>query len=583
MDVTRTSRPIRLLLILGAFLLRRADAPLSDYPSTETSMRQIGQRLGRTHSERELNAIASRGDAILPYLFTAERAALARGYLRFTVDRAVIVDVAVPRASVPFWIADQGFKPTDLYLENDDTTWRVYRKSFSRGAIGLGVNGLDRTSLAHYVVFIRQKGQPGLPFRQSDLTLDARSSQSWNVTKSMPGLSAAHDVYRPFKALPVELAGAIVLQPSHNNRHSALLARGRVWKTRVVSTKHPSQVTIAFGSDPARELVWTWTTSPQVNSTRLRIRPASPKEDRGASPDFDRESAREARVVIGESTNVTVPDLLNDPVIKRHRIAVDGLQPKTLYQYALADDASGGWGPWQAVMTAPERSSTVRFLYLGDAQTGLEGWGRLLASAVGRHPSTDFILLAGDLVDRGNERSNWDHFFLRAAGIFDRVPLMPCVGNHEYLDAGPRLYRAFFELPRNGPSGFASDLAYHFEAGDACFAVLDSTLTAYDGTAAREQAEWLDHVLAQTRATWKFVMLHHPIYPSHPWRDIPGLARAPGSDLRQAPRRFRLAGPRSRLPENIPAPRQCPRNSARRRNNLPDRRLRRQIRRAHDA
>ena len=140
-----------------------------------------------------------------------------------------------------------------------------------------------------------------------------------------------------------------------------------------------------------------------------------------------------------------------------------------------------------------------------------------------RHPSIDFILLAGDLVDRGNERSNWDHFFLRAAGVFDRVPLMPCVGNHEYLDVGPRLYRAFFELPRNGPSGFAPDLAYHFEAGDACFAVLDSTLTAYDTCAARQQADWLERVLSQTRATWKFVMLHHPIYPSHPWRDIPAL------------------------------------------------------------
>jgi hypothetical protein len=240
-------------------------------------------------------------------------------------------------------------------------------------------------------------------------------------------------------------------------------------------------------------------------------------------PDSDREPVRDPRVVLGESTIVTVADLLNDPVIKRHRVAVHGLQPKTLYQYSLADETSDGWGPWQSVTTAPERFSTVRFLYLGDAQTGLERWGRLLASAVLRHPSTDFILLAGDLVDRGNERSNWDHFFLRAAGVFDRLPLMPCVGNHEYLDVGPRLYRAFFELPRNGPRGFAPDLAYQFEAGDACFAVLDSTLTAYDETAARQQAEWLDQVLAQTRATWKFVMLHHPIYPSHPWRDLPAL------------------------------------------------------------
>ncbi len=165
----------------------------------------------------------------------------------------------------------------------------------------------------------------------------------------------------------------------------------------------------------------------------------------------------------------------------------------------------------------------MRFLYLGDAQTGLEQWGRLLETAMRRHPRTDFILLAGDLVDRGNERTNWDHFFLRAAAVFDRVPLMPCVGNHEYLDMGPRLYRAFFELPPNGPAGIDSGLVYHFECGDACFAVLDSTLAVSDSDRARQQADGSTRCWRESRATWKIVMFHHPVYPSHPWRDAPAL------------------------------------------------------------
>ena len=57
---------------------------------------------------------------------------------------------------------------------------------------------------------------------------------------------------------------------------------------------------------------------------------------------------------------------------------------------------------------------------------------------------------------------------------------MPCVGNHEYLDMGPRLYRAFFELPRNGPQGSIPTWFTTFECGDACFAVLDSTLAVCD-------------------------------------------------------------------------------------------------------
>ncbi len=92
----------------------------------------------------------------------------------------------------------------------------------------------------------------------------------------------------------------------------------------------------------------------------------------------------------------------------------------------------------------------MRFLYLGDAQTGLENWGRLLQAAARRHKDIDFLVLAGDLVDRGNERTNWDHFFLRAGPVFDHMPLMPCVGNHEYLDVGPRLYRAFLNCCTTG-------------------------------------------------------------------------------------------------------------------------------------
>src|SRR5206468_1281924 len=115
-------------------------------------------RLSRSWSERDLSAMASHGPAILDRLEPAERAALGRGYLRLKVGRPVVVDVAVPINSVPFWLGDQDFRPTNLSLENPDTTWRVYRRTFDRGWVGLGVTGLDRTPVAHYVVFIRPLG-----------------------------------------------------------------------------------------------------------------------------------------------------------------------------------------------------------------------------------------------------------------------------------------------------------------------------------------------------------------------------------------------------------------------------------------
>jgi hypothetical protein len=517
-----------LVLLATAFSTYRTDTFPESVPAPTETLQTVGRRLSQSNSESELCALASHGKALLRLLRPGERAALARGYVRFKAEVPVVVDVAAPAMSIPFWIGDDGFVATELELKNADTSWKVFRKRFGAGWIGLGVNGLDRAPVAHYVVFIspafgQEECSPG---HKSLLALDARDERSWKATRARPGVSAAHDVYRPFHKLPAYFDGALVLQPSHARRHSALLATGRVWKTHLVASRLPDQVTISFGSDPARELVWTWRTSIDIATTGLRLTPARAGAE-PRSPDAQLQMRQQAvRVVGGEASRVEVDNLLNDPAILRHHAVVRGLKPDTTYRYSLGDGTSEGWGPWQLVKTAPDRSRGVRFLYLGDPQTGLERWGRLLAAAYRRHPRIDFIVIGGDLVDRGNERTNWDHFFLRAAGVFDRVPLLPCAGNHEYLDMGPRLYRAFFELPHNGPEGIDADLVYRFECGDAVFAVLDSTLAVSDPDLAQRQAGWLDQELGRSKASWKFVIFHHPVYPSHPWRDTPVLRAA---------------------------------------------------------
>ncbi len=153
-DTSRRNRT-RLLLMVGAFIGLWTDPPLDQVPTTRETLQAIGLRLSRLKSERELTAIATRGDQLLAVLDPRERAALARGYVRFKVECPVLVDVAVPVKSVPFWVGDRGFQPTNLMLDNTDTAWRVYRKTFDSGWIGLGVNSLDRTPVAHYVVFVR--------------------------------------------------------------------------------------------------------------------------------------------------------------------------------------------------------------------------------------------------------------------------------------------------------------------------------------------------------------------------------------------------------------------------------------------
>ena len=124
-------------------------------PEVSETVRGVGRRLSGSLSESRLSAIATRGEVLLGVLNARERDALARGYVRFHSPVPLQVDVAAPSASAPFWLQDQGFVSTGVTLDNDDAHWTVFRKTFDRGWVGLGVNGLDRTPPAHYVASLR--------------------------------------------------------------------------------------------------------------------------------------------------------------------------------------------------------------------------------------------------------------------------------------------------------------------------------------------------------------------------------------------------------------------------------------------
>ncbi|AGA27223.1 purple acid phosphatase family protein [Singulisphaera acidiphila] len=484
-------------------------SPVPPAATPKETLSAVGQRLSRSRSLDDLTTIASNGSRLLAELTPAERDALGRGHIQVEIDRPAIVEVAASPATLPFWLSDQGFARTEDSLDVQGERWSLYRKQVEAGVVGLGVNALDRAGGEHYVAFFRAAdGDP--------ISVRVQRPDRWQTAKATEGVSAALDALVPIQRLPVHLQGSILLQVPRELRHATALARGRIWKTHVASSRTPDQVAVSFGPNPARDLVWTWRTEPGVDSTALRLAPASSRGDGPADPNVIRQ-------VAGESHLVRSPDLLNDPAIRRHQVHVDQLEPATSYVYSAGDGSPEGWTPWRPIRTGPERPDRFQFFYLGDAQCGFEGWGRLLDAAHQRHPDAGFMLLAGDLVDRGNERTNWDHFFLRAKGVFDTLPLMPCVGNHEYLDQGPQLYTSFFALPKNGPPEIDPNLVYSFEYGNAFVAVLDSNLALVDRRLAQIQAEWLDAALTKTQAAWTFVVFHHPIYASHPSRLNPTL------------------------------------------------------------
>jgi hypothetical protein len=218
--------------------------------------------------------------------------------------------------------------------------------------------------------------------------------------------------------------------------------------------------------------------------------------------------------VTAQTQPLEVPTLVNDPFVHRHTATLKGLEPGTTYVYSVGS-GQDDWTELSEFTTAPDGNVPFSFVYMGDAQNGLDRWGSLIEQAFLRRPDAAFWVMAGDLVNRGAERDDWDDFFYNSANIYDRRQLVPALGNHEYHGGEPRLYLEQFTLPTNGPKTIDPEKAYSFSYSNAFFVVLDSNLPP------ETQTEWLDAELTASNATWKFVVYHHPSYSSGPNRDNP--------------------------------------------------------------
>jgi hypothetical protein len=112
------------------------------------------------------------------------------------------------------------------------------------------------------------------------------------------------------------------------------------------------------------------------------------------------------------------------------------------------------------------------------------------------------VVHLGDTVDSGWIKDQWvNHLFGPGKELFARVPMYPCIGNHEKNHA---FYYQYFSLPK-------PEYYYSYTYGNAEFFTVDTNKKVGPGT---EQYQWLDEALGKSKAKWKFVYHHHPVYTS---------------------------------------------------------------------
>jgi hypothetical protein len=487
-------------ILVLCVLLVGASPPLwahvGPHPSVHDTVAGIIERMKRTLSTNELAGMTV--PKAEQFLNAKEREVLGTEHISFRVNVPVRVSVLrdVSLKDEPFWLRERGFQTNAVTVKEGKVVFDVWERDFEAGHVGLGVHSLSGSG-NHYLVLLAPK-QSGDRVIVSELY-----PGQLRVAEFRAGVEPYVDQDATLKSIPPELEGRTLIRTDSDREEDARLINLFRW-TQYPASARPDQVVLTWSDDPRTSQTIQWRTSTKIKRGYVQFQ---------RKADFNRFTPQKPKRVTAQTLKLETRTLLNDPVVHRHTAVLKGLETGTTYLYSVGDGSDADWTELCEFTTAPAGTQPFSFIYMGDAQNGLDRWGTLVHNAFRSRPDAAFYIMAGDIVNRGAERNEWDSLFHNAAGIYDRRPVVPAIGNHECQGGKPELYLKQFALPRNGPDEIEPERAYSFEYGNALFVILDSNLPPTN------QTRWLEAQLSRTKATWKFVTYHHPAYSSGGNRD----------------------------------------------------------------
>jgi 3',5'-cyclic AMP phosphodiesterase CpdA len=296
------------------------------------------------------------------------------------------------------------------------------------------------------------------------------------------------------------------------------------------ASRWPDRIVATFDDNPATSFAVTWRTSEAVTQTIAQIAVAS------ADARFDRTATTvRARTERLDLNNVNIDGVSHRtywnahiPPAHFHSVSFRDLKLNTQYAYRVRGDR-GAWSEWFQLRTADPKGP-VRFVYLGDAQNAvLSHWSRVMRAAFTELPKADFVLHAGDLVNRASRDLEWAEWFKAVGFIHGMIPAIPVAGNHEYerlvndQKQSERLlsavWRPQFTLPVDPDiNPILKETVYDIRYSQDVHIFV---LASQQESLIEEQGQWLDKKLAASDARWRVVSFHHPIYSSGTGRDSP--------------------------------------------------------------
>lgn len=204
-----------------------------------------------------------------------------------------------------------------------------------------------------------------------------------------------------------------------------------------------------------------------------------------------------------------------DSVIQ-YTARLSGLLPGSAYEYRIS--TAQHKGRWHKLST--EKGDGFTALIFPDSQSAnYSGWQQLARDAQQRHSESAFYVNMGDLVDNGQDASQWRAWFNSVSVFSDAVPLAPVIGNHEaysleWKECLPASYTHLFNVPQNGLTKYPNQF-YSFDYGPVHFVVLDTNfpeMKNYQPDLLADELPWLEKDLTASKAPWKVVLMHRDIF-----------------------------------------------------------------------
>ena len=192
----------------------------------------------------------------------------------------------------------------------------------------------------------------------------------------------------------------------------------------------------------------------------------------------------------------------------QHKYQISGLTPGTKYYYKVSCEGSN----FESDFFAGRNDSDTSFSFYAYGDTRSQpaehdGVAEQILKEISNDPASQtFIVNSGDLVEDGDQESDWDDQFFSKQythinSMLSKLPYVSAVGNHE---GSGTLFSKYFPYPMYSNSAGAY---FSFDYANAHFIVIDQFTDYSSGST---QYNWIVDDLNNSNKPWKFALFHEP-------------------------------------------------------------------------